>query len=86
MNTEVMTSGWCWRKDMEMLTFDAAPPILLLSSHTTFRRFSEYPPSNQELPELLRVFIPKYLQALATYHDTCVTGDRPLVVARANSP
>ena len=36
MNTEVMTSGWCWRKDMEMLTFDAAPPYVC--SHTTFRR------------------------------------------------
>ena len=36
MNTEVMTSGWCWRKDMEMLTLDAAPPYVC--SHTTFRR------------------------------------------------
>ena len=61
MNTEVMTSGWCWRKDMEMLTFDATPQL-----PRNIEEISEYPHSNQELPELLRVFIPKYLQALAT--------------------
>ena len=61
MNTEVMTSGWCWFQDMEMLTFDATPQL-----PRNIEEISEYPQSNQELPELLRVFIPKYLQALAT--------------------
>ena len=61
MNTEVMTARWCWLQDMEMLTFDATPQL-----PRNIEEISEYPQSNQELPELPRVFIPKYLQALAT--------------------